>query len=125
VKLVTLARPRRKGQIDKIAAVMPLLKIILEIDNTDEMEARVLADYEYSHLNERDNLACITRILNLDRKGSEVLANHRHCLEFLEQYFAFRYEHIFEFMINENKGRKEYFFGLRGEGLGIKIEPVE
>ena len=28
-------------------------------------------------------------------------------------------------MINQNKGRKEYYFGLRGEGLGIKIEPIE
>lgn len=27
--------------------------------------------------------------------------------------------------MQESKGRKEYFIGLRGEGLGIKIEPIE
>ena len=28
-------------------------------------------------------------------------------------------------MISETKGKKEYFFGIRGEGLGIKIQPIE
>jgi hypothetical protein len=42
----------------------------------------------------------------------------------LQDEFAYRFEHVFEFVINENKGKKEYFFGLRGDGLGIKIEPI-
>lgn len=43
----------------------------------------------------------------------------------MQTYFAEPYEELIEFMVSENRGKKEYFIGLRGEGLGIKIEPIE
>jgi hypothetical protein len=43
----------------------------------------------------------------------------------MREYFAAPHGDIIEFMINERNAKKEYFFGLRGGGLGIKIEPLE
>jgi hypothetical protein len=42
----------------------------------------------------------------------------------MQTYFAEPYEELIEFMVSENRGKKEYFIGLRGDGLGIKIEPI-
>ncbi len=43
----------------------------------------------------------------------------------MQEYFARKHEDIVDMLINEKNNKKEYFFGLRGGGLGIKIEPLE
>ena len=104
---------------------MPLLETILEIDNSsDQKEARVLQEYKYSNTDEETNLHCIAKILNLDKNGPKVLFSHRNCIQFFEDYFLGVFPDLFEFLISENRNKKEYFIGLRGEGLGVKIEPI-
>jgi hypothetical protein len=42
VQLITYAKQKRENEIQKMAAILPLLKIILEIDNTDKEQAKIL-----------------------------------------------------------------------------------
>ena len=42
VMLVTCARDGGQQGVDKIAGVLPLLRNILEIDNSDPLEAKIL-----------------------------------------------------------------------------------
>lgn len=45
VQLVALARPKRDNEVEKLAAILPLLRVILDIDNTDRSRAKVIAEY--------------------------------------------------------------------------------
>jgi hypothetical protein len=49
----------------------------------------------------------------------------KNCIQFFIDHFLNPFPHVFEFIVGENRGKKEYFFGIKGEGLGIKIEPLE
>lgn len=104
---------------------MPLLKIILQIDNTNPGQARVLNEYEYSITDQQSNINCVSNILNLDRNGPKVLSSSKNCIQFIQDYFVGSYPEIFQFIISQTKGKREYFVGLRGEGLGVKIQPIE
>jgi hypothetical protein len=90
----------------KIAAVLPLLGVILEIDNTNPREAVVTNEYTYSTISEDENVRCINNILNLDSKGPEALKRHTNCIKFMQEYFAFKYEDIIEFLVKEKNGKK-------------------
>lgn len=125
VQLVTFARTRRHNEAEKLAAVLPLLGVVLEIDNTNPEQARVLREHGFAQNDPQANLATIARVLDLDKNGPKLLASHSNCIQYFQDYFLAAYPEVFEFLVSESRGRKEYFFGLRGEGLGIRIEPNE
>jgi hypothetical protein len=99
--------------------------VILEIDNTNPEQARVLREHEFAQNDPQANLATIARVLDLDKNGPKALTSHSNCVQYFQDYFLSAYPEVFEFLVSESRGRKEYFFGLRGEGLGIRIEPNE
>lgn len=42
-------------------------------------------------------------------------------IQFFRDKFLDNYPETLEFIVNEHRGRKEYFIGLRGEGLGLRV----
>lgn len=106
--------------MEKMAALLPLLRIALDIDNSDPQHGKILAQYDYSSKNEKQNLNTISKILKLD-KNAQKLYSYRHFLSFFEENFYKVYPNVFELNITGNNGKKQYFMGLKGEGLGIKI----
>ena len=63
--------------------------------------------------------------MGLQGEVAEQVYSHRNCVQFFIDRFANPYPNHFEYFVRELKGKKEYFIGLRQEGLGVKIEPIE
>jgi transcription elongation factor GreA-like protein len=81
-----------------------------------------LREYEYSLANEQVNLNTAAAILECDKEDERELFAHKNFIQFFREKFDGPYPEHFEYFVNEGKGqKKEYFIGLRGEGLGVKI----
>jgi hypothetical protein len=85
-----LVAARQRGEREKMAAVLPLLRIILEIDNTRSDEAKILAEYTYSP-NEEENRAAITKVLGIDRNASRDLVSYSSFIQFFRDKFLDNY----------------------------------
>ena len=71
------------------------MKIVLEIDNSNHNNARVLNEYNYADEDEGENLKTIAKILNLDRTSIKDLYTYRTFLQFFEDNFFLPFPHIF------------------------------
>lgn len=114
VQLLVQTR-REASDREKMTAVLPLLRAILEIDNTRREEARVLSEYNYSPKDE-ENRSIIAKALGLsqDRTTMKQLSSYSNFIQFFRDKFLSTYPELLEFIVNEHRGKKEYFMGLRG-----------
>ena len=71
------------------------MKIVLEIDNSNQNNARVLNEYNYADEDEGENVKTIAKILNLDRTSIKDLYTYRTFLQFFEVNFFLPFPDIF------------------------------
>lgn len=59
-------------------------------------------------------MSIVANILKVDRSGLKQLNSYKNFIQYFRDKFLETYPEILEFIVQDSKGRKEYFIGLRG-----------
>lgn len=68
-----------------------------------------------------ENRSIVGKILGIRQEEYIRLDSYSNCIQFSIDHFLKRYTEEIEYVVTRNLGKTEYFIGLRGEGLGVRV----